>query len=60
MWKAVPIVFATLALAGCTERELQRGAVGAAIGAGSAVILDGNPVKGAIIGGAGSIILDKI
>ena len=65
---ALPVC-AALTLAGCSnmnttqQRELSGGAIGAAAGAGIAIIADGNPIWGAIggaaIGAIGGYVYDK-
>jgi hypothetical protein len=54
---------AMLALAGCAslvdDRTQRRIATGALIGATASVITDGNPVKGAIVGGVVGGITSK-
>lgn len=45
-----------LTLAACGDTPLEQGVLGAGAGAGTAIILDGNPVTGAVIGGAANVL----
>jgi osmotically inducible lipoprotein OsmB len=53
-WVAAAICAVTLA--GCGDTPLEQGLIGAGAGAGAAVILDGNPVTGAVVGGAANVV----
>ncbi len=57
-------VAAVLVLAGCNtgaiDNDAERGAVGAALGAGTSAILDGNIAAGAAVGAAGGIFCDDL
>lgn len=65
---ALPVC-AALALSGCSnmsntqQRTLSAGAIGAAAGAGIALIADGNPIWGALggaaVGAIGTYVYDK-
>ena len=62
-------VCAALTLSGCSnmsntqQRTLSAGAIGAAAGAGIALIADGNPIRGALggaaVGAIGTYVYDK-
>ncbi|MDG1128966.1 hypothetical protein ABWH93_04655 [Seohaeicola saemankumensis] len=45
-----------LALAGCGDSPLEQGLIGAGAGTAAAVVLDGNPVTGAVVGGAANVL----
>ena len=45
-----------LTLAACGDTPLEQGLIGAGAGAGTAVVLDGNPVAGAVVGGAANVV----
>ena len=47
---------ALMALSACGDTALEQGAVGAAAGAGTAVILGGDPVTGAAGGAAANVL----
>ena len=49
---------AGLGLAACGQTDLERGASGAAIGAGTAAMLDEDPLLGAAVGGVGGVFAD--
>jgi osmotically inducible lipoprotein OsmB len=45
-----------ITLAACGDTPLEQGLIGAGAGAGAAVVLDGNPVTGAVVGGAANVV----
>ena len=45
-----------LGLAACGDTVAEQGLFGAGIGATTAVVLDGNPFTGAVIGSAGNLL----
>ncbi len=45
-----------LGLAACGDTYLERGASGAAIGAGGAAVTGGDPLLGAVVGGAVGVV----
>lgn len=57
---AILSTVAALALAACGDTDLERGATGAAAGAGAAILLDGNVLTGALIGGAAGALCDDL
>ncbi len=42
-------------LAACGDTPLEQGLIGAGAGAGTAVLIDGNPVTGAVVGGVANV-----
>lgn len=44
-----------LALAGCGDTFAEQSLIGAGAGAGTAVLLDGNPVVGGLVGAAANV-----
>ena len=53
-------VTATVALAGCGDTDLERGLSGAAVGAGASLVVDGDILTGAVIGGAAGVLCDDL
>ena len=56
-------IAALIGMAGCDEidSDLERGMVGAAVGCiAGEVLVDGRCVEGAVIGGAGGVLIDDI
>ncbi|MEL6801043.1 MAG: hypothetical protein AAFO80_14275 [Pseudomonadota bacterium] len=53
-------VAAVLALAGCGDTDLERGLSGAAVGAGASLVVDGDILTGAVIGGAAGVLCDDL
>jgi len=58
-----PLIAATALIAGCApgaaiDSDLERGAIGAALGYGTAEALDGKGERGAIIGGLAGVFCD--
>ena len=49
-----------LGLAACGQTDVERGATGAAIGAGAAAALDEDPVLGAALGAGAGVISDDV
>lgn len=49
---------AALGLAACGNTDLERGASGAAIGAGTAAVIDEDPLVGAAVGGTAGVLSD--
>ena len=47
-----------LGLAACGQTDLERGATGAAIGAGAAAVLDEEPLVGAALGAGAGVLSD--
>jgi len=66
MQVSVAVTVAMLVLAGCsnmTQRQqstLSGGAIGAAAGAGVSVLSGGDPVTGAVVGGAAGAVIGNI
>ena len=64
MTRILPLALAAAALSACVpgtgfiDSDVERGLVGAALGYGAAKAIDGNPDRGAIIGGAAGIFCD--
>lgn len=56
---AITALVAALAIAGCGRTDLERGLTGAGIGAIGAVAVGGNPVVGAVAGGAVGATCDE-
>jgi hypothetical protein len=56
---AVTALMAVSAIAGCGRTDLERGLTGAGIGALGAVAVGGNPVVGAVAGGAVGATCDE-
>lgn len=44
-----------LTLAACGDTVAEQGLIGAGAGAGTAVLIDGNPVTGAVVGGVANV-----
>jgi hypothetical protein len=53
-------LFALAALAACEGTDLERGALGAAGGAGVAELTGADPVAGAVVGGAAGVVCDDV
>ncbi|MEM9475003.1 MAG: hypothetical protein AAFY77_12710 [Pseudomonadota bacterium] len=53
-------VTAVLALAGCGDTDIERGLTGAAVGAGASLVVDGDILTGAVIGGAAGVLCDDL
>ncbi|RDC75371.1 hypothetical protein DLJ49_01060 [Rhodovulum sp. 12E13] len=53
-------VLAMVALAGCEGTDLERGALGAAGGAGVAELAGADPVAGAVVGGTAGVVCDDV
>ncbi len=51
-------LIAILTLSACGDNDLERGASGALIGAGTTAVLGGSVVGGAIVGGAAGVFCD--
>lgn len=51
---------AGMAVAACEGTDIERGALGAGVGAASAAALDGNIAAGAAVGGAAGIVCDDL
>ena len=49
-----------LGLSACVSSDLERAGVGAAVGAGAAVVLDTNPITGAVVGAAAGALCDDL
>ena len=49
-----------LGLQACVNSDLERAGVGAAVGAGAALVLDTNPLTGAVVGAAAGALCDEI
>lgn len=47
-------------LAACGDTDLERGVSGAAIGAVGSAAVDGDPLTGALIGGAAGVLCDDV
>ena len=47
---------ALLGLAACGDSVLEQGAIGGAAGAGTAVVLDGDPLVGAAVGAGANVL----
>lgn len=59
----IKLVFAGLAvvsLSACLDTDLERGLAGAAAGAVVADAMGGNPVTGAVVGGAAGALCDEV
>jgi osmotically inducible lipoprotein OsmB len=54
--KWVAAAACAVTLAACGDTPLEQGLIGAGAGAGAAVVLDGNPVTGAVVGGAANVV----
>lgn len=56
LYRVIPLLLLSTALAACGhttgERALSGGAIGAGVGAVGAEVLGGNPLTGAVVGGA--------
>ena len=53
-------VTAVLALAGFGDTDIERGLTGAAVGAGASLVVDGDILTGAVIGGAAGVLCDDL
>ncbi|MEL6516080.1 MAG: hypothetical protein AAFV31_04805 [Pseudomonadota bacterium] len=60
IYTAILGVAAVLALAGCGDTDLERGLSGAAVGAGASLVVDGDILTGAVIGGAAGVLCDDL
>ena len=58
--KLFGIVLMGAMLSACVSSDIERAGVGAAAGAGAAVILDGDIATGAIVGAAGGALCDDV
>ena len=59
----LPLALAAALLSACApgasiDTDMERGLVGAAMGYGAAKVVDGNPDRGAIIGGLAGVFCD--
>ncbi|MGL5012247.1 MAG: hypothetical protein ACRC6I_20460 [Paracoccaceae bacterium] len=58
--KAIALLAATLALAGCLNTDTERGLAGAAGGAVIADATGGSALTGAVVGGAAGVFCDDL
>lgn len=59
-WMGPAAIAGMLALAGCGDTDLERGATGAAAGGVAGEVVSGDPVTGALVGGAAGALCDEV
>lgn len=60
LFQLVGLVAISAALSACVSSDIERAGVGAAAGAATAIVLDGNIATGAVVGAAGGALCDDV